>query len=102
MARVLNEEEIKMMINMGALGYESSKIAILMDMDVSEVETGLKDPENTLYKAYKKGEYLSEYKIDLKLLEMAQSGDIKAMERIEQKKQTREYQESQKREKKRE
>jgi hypothetical protein len=78
-----SEEEIKMIKNMGALGYKSEKIASIMDLDLNKFNIEFQNPESLVFKAYKTGCDRAEYVIDFKLFEMAQAGDLKAMKEYE-------------------
>lgn len=79
----LSDEQKKMLKNMGALGYNSTKISIIMKFDKVELEALLLDKTSEVSKIYTEGATYAGYVIDLKLFEMAQSGDIKAMEKLE-------------------
>lgn len=82
----LTEDQQKEMVNMGALGYTPEIVASIMGFPEKEVfaELGKKDSE--MSKLYLKGQNMNQYKIDLKLLEMAQSGDIKAIDKLDMRK----------------
>lgn len=82
----LNEEQIKMLKNMGALGYPSSKIASVMQLEIAEVRTQMNDSNSDFFKNYHAGADMANYLIDLKLFEMAQSGDIKAIDKLSERK----------------
>jgi hypothetical protein len=82
----LNEEQVKMLKNMGALAYQPSKIASIMGFSISDVSTAMDDVSSEFHKIYTSGSNMANYLIDLKLFEMAQSGDIKAMDKLSERK----------------
>jgi hypothetical protein len=79
----LTDDQCKMLKNMGALGYGADKISSIMGIDMNDVENDLNNEESQIFKLYKEGKDYAAYIIDLKLFEMAQSGDIKALEKLE-------------------
>ena len=82
----LNENQIKMLKNCGALGYPASKIASVMELPIKVIEDGLGDKESDISKAYQAGIDYADYVIDLKLFDLARQGDIKAMDKLEKRK----------------
>ncbi len=87
---ITNEIE-EQIINMGVFGYSASKIANILSFNVQEVENELADENSQLNRLLKKGRDLSDYVIDLKLFNMAKAGDIKALEKLEKRKNIRNY-----------
>ena len=85
--RKLTKKEQDLIIDFGALNYQASKIAIILEVDLNEIKTELQDINSEVYKLYRKGKYMADYKIDLKIFELAQTGDMKAIERFEKQKQ---------------
>lgn len=79
----LTDEQKKMLKNMGALGYQADKISTIMKFDLAELKSQLEDKNSEISKLYVEGADFAAYIIDLKLFEMAQSGDIKAMDKLE-------------------
>lgn len=77
------EDQQKMLKNMGALGYDARKISSITGLDIDLVEADFRNPDSDLKKLYQSGADMAQYKIDLKLLEMAMAGDLKAMQTIE-------------------
>lgn len=86
MARNINDHDGDVIINCGAFNYQAPKIANILDWPVSEVENLLNDINSDLSKLYVKGKDRADYVIDLKLFELAQSGDLKALEEFENRK----------------
>lgn len=87
MAGELTDEQRKMLMNFGALGYPLAKILSIMDLDDPQgFESDFSDPDSEIAKIYQKGAEKAQYLIDLKLFEMAQAGDLRALEKHEERK----------------
>ncbi len=69
--------------------YDSKKIASILELDKDEVDSELKNEESELSKLLQKGKDMADYVIDLKLFEMAKTGDIKALEKLDLRKRRR-------------
>jgi hypothetical protein len=82
----LTEEQSMMLQNMGALGYPVSKICSIMSFDREVFEKEFRNENSEIKKLYNKGVDYSGYLIDLKLFEMAKSGDIKAINKLDERK----------------
>lgn len=78
-----NENE-EIIINCGAFGYKADVIASLLRIDLSVIENAMVN-DNEFIKLYKFGNDMANYKLDLKLFEIAKSGDIKAMQAFQAK-----------------
>ena len=78
-----NENE-EIIINCGAFGYKADVIASLLRIDLTVIENAMVN-DNQFIKLYKFGNDMANYKLDLKLFEMAKSGDIKAMQAFQAK-----------------
>lgn len=89
MVDVSSKSNEEMIVNFGALGYNASKMAIIIGAEEIEIETLMKDSSSAFSKLYKKGVGVAEYVIDLKLFELAKTGDIKALEKLDQRKRQR-------------
>jgi len=87
--RILKENE-EQIINFGVFNYDALKIANILGLTETEIETEIKDKNSDLSKLLQKGRDMSDFVIDLKLFEMARSGDIKALEELEYRKKIRE------------
>lgn len=81
-----NEEQI---INFGVFDYDALKIANILGLTETEVENEMKNENSDLSKLLQKGKDMSDFVIDLKLFEMAKSGDIKALEKLDFRKKIR-------------
>ena len=87
----INKDNEEMIVNFGALEYDAEKISIILGEDIEEVKKEMKNKNSDLFKLLQKGKYLAEYLIDLKLFEMAKSGDIKALDKLDSRKRDRNY-----------
>lgn len=84
--KIENEEQV---VNFGVFAYGAKKIANILGVDLKEVEAEMNDKNSILSKLLEKGRDVSDYVIDLKLFEMAKSGDIKALDKLEFRKRSR-------------
>jgi hypothetical protein len=85
----IKSEHQEMIINFGVFGYEVEKMANILEYESHEIKQALEDPLSEFSKLIQKGKDLADYVIDLKLFEMAKSGDIKALDKLEQRKNLR-------------
>jgi predicted transcriptional regulator len=85
----ITKEQEEQIINFGAFGYSENKIANILGLDVAEVSKDIKNQNSDLFKLLEKGKDMSDYVIDLKLFEMAKSGDIKALDKLQLRKVSR-------------
>ncbi|WP_395652663.1 hypothetical protein [Brevundimonas sp.] len=88
MERTLSEKEIEAITNFGAFGYDASRMASILGWREDEVVKLLSSPSE-FAKLVQKGKDMAGYAIDQKLWSMALSGDMKALEKFEQRKQAR-------------
>lgn len=80
----MNEKEKEMITNMGALGYPVSLcMRVIGVKDEKQFQKDFTDPKSEVHQLYQQGKDRAQYLIDLKLFEMAQAGDIKAMRELE-------------------
>lgn len=84
MDRNLTSEEQEKVANCGAFGYDIKTMAVVLNIDSADLEKIMKDEKSEISILYKKGKILREYVLMTKLFEMAKSGDIKAMDKLEQ------------------
>jgi len=82
MKQLANEEK-EMIINFGSLGYNANRCAGVLETEESEITKLMADKNSEFSKLYARGQYRAEYVIDVKLFELAQTGDIKAIEKLE-------------------
>lgn len=81
----MTDKTKKSIVDGGAIGYSFDIVLELVDdEDFTEMEKQSADETSEFCRLYRKGEIKSQYVIDQKLLEMAQSGDLKAMQKMEQ------------------
>jgi hypothetical protein len=89
MERIITEQEKEKILNLGAFEYTASMCSNVLGWDVKEIEELLNDKESDFYQIYNTGFVRSQYIIDLKLFEQAQSGDIKSLDKLEARKRRR-------------
>ena len=87
----INKDNEEMIVNFGALEYDAEKIASILGIDKKQVEEEFKNSESDLSRLFQKGKDMADYVIDLKLFEMAKSGDIKALDKLDSRKRDRNY-----------
>jgi hypothetical protein len=83
------EEFLNKMISVGTLGYSAQKIINVLDVAYEKEAEFLSDfenPDSAIFKAYKKGLDKADYAIDMKLFEKARGGDLKALQKYEERK----------------
>ena len=78
----LEESQVEHVVNFGALGYGVDLMARILEIPESSILAAMGDSASGFCKAYEKGEAMACYRID-QLLEMAQGGDIKALNELE-------------------
>lgn len=85
-----SEDILKKMVNMGILGYTPDKIANILDIDnntdVNKFIFDFNNPDSDISRAYRKGVDKSDYSLDMKLYKMASDGDLKALQKYEERK----------------
>lgn len=86
---VIKEEQKEQIINCGVFDYSAQKLSNILDFDKTEIKIELKNKNSELNKLLKKGKDLADYVIDLKLFNMAKTGDIKALEKLNARKSNR-------------
>ena len=85
----IQKQDEEKVINFGALGYDAKRISVILGVDESLVLSEIEDNSSELSLLLEKGQYISEYIVDLKLFDMAKTGDMKAIEILEQRKHNR-------------
>ena len=85
----IKKEDEEKLINFGVFGYDAKKISNILDYSFDEVNEDFNNTNSNLFKLLQKGRDMSDYIIDLKLFDMAKSGDIKALEKLELRKRNR-------------
>ena len=87
--KILKENEGQI-INFGVFGYDALKMGSILNIEETEIDKEMKNEASDFYKLFQKGRDMADYVIDLKLFEMAKSGDIKALEKLDVRKKFRE------------
>tara|TARA_R110001599_G_scaffold332511_1_gene547975 strand:- start:23377 stop:23646 length:270 start_codon:yes stop_codon:yes gene_type:complete len=82
MERNIEEKETELIINFGGLKYKNKQMAEVLGWPLSEIEKGMQK-EQKFYALYNQGKTRAAYVIDMKLFEMAQSGDLRALAKLE-------------------
>lgn len=86
MERNLTSTEINKITNFGALNYTAEQSIIVLGWDLEFMKSQINDVNSEFNINYNKGMVINQYIIDTKLLEMAQSGDLKAIDMLEKRK----------------
>ena len=85
----IKKEQQEMVINCGVFDYDARKLSNILGFDKKDVELEIKNKESELNQLLQKGKDMADYVIDLKLFEMAKSGDLKALEKLNYRKNKR-------------
>lgn len=81
----MTDKSKRAIVDGGAIGYNAETILMLVDdEDLEELKKQSEDRDSEFWRLHAKGEVKNQYLIDQKLLEMAQSGDLKAIQKMEQ------------------
>jgi hypothetical protein len=86
----IKKEQEEQIVNFGAFGYDALKIGNILGLTEIEIENEIKNENSELFKLLQKGRDMSDFVIDLKLFEMAKTGDIKALEKLDFRRKNRE------------
>ena len=82
---IYSDEQLKKITTLGTLGYPASKCINILDIkEEKEFIKDFFDNKSPVFKAYQKGRDIADYAIDQKLLELAKNGDLKALEKYEE------------------
>ena len=85
----IKKEQHEQIINCGVFDYNAQKIANILGFEPKDIESEMKNKESELNKLLQKGKDVADYVIDLKLFELAKAGDIKALDKLIQRKKNR-------------
>jgi len=85
----IDEQTQEKIINFGAFEYKIDKMANVLGLPVAEVEAEFNNENSDFYKFYRIGKDRADYVLDLKLFDMAKAGDLKALDKFEDRKFTR-------------
>ena len=83
---LIEKEQEEQIINFGALGYDAKKIANILGVDPDTVSSEMSITDSKISVLLQKGKDMADYVIDLKLFEMAKSGDLKALDMLQKRK----------------
>lgn len=82
-----NEDFLKKMVQVGTLGYPLSKIINVLDIDDAKQFTkDFDNPKSKVAISYQKGVDKADFVLDSKLFDMAKNGDLKALQKYEERK----------------
>lgn len=85
-----SKEFIKKIIQLGMISYNIDRIVIICDeVPEDKLRSDFEKKGSEIHSAYKKGQHLYEFNIDMKLTDLAGNGDIKAIQLLEQRKKER-------------
>lgn len=87
----IEKEQEEQIVNCGVFEYDAKKIASILGLDVEEVQKEIESKTSLLSQLLQKGRDMADYVIDLKLFEMAKSGDINALEKLDYRKRIRNF-----------
>jgi hypothetical protein len=77
----LSEQQMADIHNFGALQYPIDKIISILEIqDPEEFKIEFNNKESAIFKKYHSGRDEAQYKIDMRIFELARSGDMKAIQ----------------------
>ena len=85
----ISEDQAEQIINFGVFSYSADKISSIMGLPVTAIQNEMDSPHSKFNLLLQKGVDMSDYVIDLKLFEMAKTGDIKALDKLNYRKKQR-------------
>jgi len=83
------EDFLKKIVNLGTLGYDVEQAINILDIEDKDINSFTNDwnrPSSVVSRSYKKGVDKADYAIDLKLFKLATEGDLKALQKYEERK----------------
>lgn len=84
MAKEWTKSDLDLIATMGAIHYTPEQIADNLDgVTTAEIQEALKDPNHPVAASYRKGLNRAQLRIDAKLLEMSQQGDLEALKELQ-------------------
>lgn len=80
------DELLENIVSFGIVGYPLDKILNILpdDVDKDKFSKEFLNKNSKIFKAYQKGVDRRDYDIDIRLFEMAKSGDMRALEKFEE------------------
>ena len=85
----INKDLEEKLINFGTFGYSMNKIAIILDIPMEDLIEKFEEEDSQYTRLYNRGQDLADYVIDEKLFALARGGDLKALDKFEQRKKER-------------
>lgn len=85
----ISADQEEQIVNFGALEYDAKKISSILGLDLKLVEAELNNKDSQMSILLQRGRDMADYVVDLKLFDMAKSGDIKALEKLDYRKRSR-------------
>lgn len=86
------DDFLKKMVQVGTLGYPLSKIINVLDVeDTKQFTKDFDNPKSKVAISYQKGIDKADFILDSKLFEMAKNGDLKALQKYEERKRDQMY-----------
>jgi len=82
----IKKEQHEQIVNCGVFDYDAQKLSNILGFKKEDIETEMKNKDSELSQLLQKGKDMADYVIDLKLFEMAKTGDIKALDKLGQRK----------------
>ena len=80
-------EHLKKITSLGTLSYGLEKCLNVLDIKNEEqFKKDFRTPGTPVYKAYKKGQDISDFAIDSKLFNLAKEGDLEALKELNERK----------------
>ncbi len=80
--KILAEQE-EQIVNFGVFNYDAQKIGNILGFSEDVIKEEMSSSDSQLSLLLQKGKDMAEYVIDVKLFEMAQAGDLKALAKLE-------------------
>ena len=82
----IKKEQEELIINFGVFDYSAKKISSILELKEDDIIKEMKNEKSKLNILLQKGKDMSDYVIDLKLFEQAKTGDIKALNKLDERK----------------
>lgn len=80
----LSDETLQKIEQCGVLGYPASKICSILNLESQEEFIAeFNNPNSKIFKAFQRGVDKGDFAIDLKIYELAKSGDLNAIEKFQ-------------------
>jgi phage terminase small subunit len=89
MDRVITESEENAIMNFGVFGYDVPLMASVLGWPIADVEQSFKNKKSKFTKLLQQGQDMGMYAMDRKLWDMSLSGDMKAFDKLENRKSAR-------------